>query len=230
MIGREDERRDAWPPNCVFIGLPSDDIVACKQLEYSTLQELLDDIYSHYLRAHFEPGTYGKTWVLICRSTARVAAPLSWLRRSTSTSLRDAEPLWAAPPPAHFGVDCAVSLHQRAIDRVSSFRFADEKYREEYIERYKRVGSFWNVRSVGPELCFGLMTNNEHVIEEFFWGQTHPLKTLRTLLHRAMKITMPNEVAPSLFKYEAVFLSELFHSFRDDSEELGGKILTDWIG
>jgi hypothetical protein len=226
LFAVEKKQRTVWPPNCVFIELPNGDTVAFKSLEYSTLQELLDDLYVYYLNSVFELATYGKSWVLVSRNTARVAVPLSWLLRSTSASLREVDPSWARLAPAYFGIECAISMHPRARELVQSWSFSKDSDREGFIDKYKQVGSFWKVSSVSPNSCFGLATNLDRVIDEFFWGDTHPFKTLGWLLHSYLEIADSKDIAPGKCIYEAVFLNQLFR-YNIDDFNLGGKILKD---
>jgi hypothetical protein len=84
-----------FPTSCVCVALESDlgngplshDIVGAvfELAAYSTLIELLDDLFIYYLKESFSPLTYGKEWILVQNCSDRyplppqVIAPWSWL-------------------------------------------------------------------------------------------------------------------------------------------------------
>ncbi len=82
---------EAFPPSCVSIRLPPTGTghrgpdttgAILKVGTYASLEALLDELYSNYLRAHYEPLTYGKSWMLVEARTdafGLVVAPWSWL-------------------------------------------------------------------------------------------------------------------------------------------------------
>jgi TIR domain len=211
LIASPKKRRKVWPPNCIYIKLPTGETIAFKILEYFTLQELLDDLYTCYLSSTFELATYGKSWILVGMKTARVVVPLSWLLQSIIVPLREVEASWATLPPSHFGIECAVALHQRAIEWSQSIGVVDS-FMEAATQKYKQVGSFWEVRSIAPNSCFGLATNFNDVVNKFFWGDTHVFKTLPSLLNTYLEIAEIRDFIPEKHKYEAVFHNQLFHS------------------
>jgi TIR domain len=82
---------EPFPPSCVAIGLPRtatpsgaarDAAAIMKVGAYASIEALLDELYSAYLRDHYEPLTYGSRWILVeARSEAFgfAVAPWSWL-------------------------------------------------------------------------------------------------------------------------------------------------------
>jgi hypothetical protein len=82
---------EAFPPSCVSIRLPpygtehgaAETRAAIVKIgAYASLESLLDELYANYLRAHYQPLTYGKSWVLVEARTdafGLVVAPWSWL-------------------------------------------------------------------------------------------------------------------------------------------------------
>jgi hypothetical protein len=76
------------PPSCVSIHLPptstehAESAAIVKIGAYASLEALLDELYASYLREHYEPLTYGKSWMLVEARTdafGLVVAPWSWL-------------------------------------------------------------------------------------------------------------------------------------------------------
>jgi hypothetical protein len=83
-------RREAIPPSCLSIELPADRVgqatsapsAVFKISAYSSIEALLDDLYTNYLRDHYGPLTYGRKWILVEARTdafSFVAAPWTWL-------------------------------------------------------------------------------------------------------------------------------------------------------
>jgi hypothetical protein len=84
-------RLEPFPPSCVSVGLPrgatasgsaGDAAAIVKIGAYSSLEVLLDELYSSYLRELYEPLTYGSRWILVeARSEAFgfAVAPWPWL-------------------------------------------------------------------------------------------------------------------------------------------------------
>ena len=82
---------EPFPPSCVSIRLPpasmeqgaADTAAAILKIRaYPSLESLLDELYTNYLREHYEPLTYGRRWMLVEARTEAfsfVVAPWSWL-------------------------------------------------------------------------------------------------------------------------------------------------------
>jgi TIR domain len=80
-----------FPLSCISVALPSSatahgtsgaSAAILKINEYASLEALLDELHANYLREHYEPLTYGKSWMLVEAGTdafAFVVAPWSWL-------------------------------------------------------------------------------------------------------------------------------------------------------
>jgi hypothetical protein len=82
---------ESFPPSCISVSLPTSTMehgglgtsaVLLKIGAYPSLEALLDELYANYLREHYEPLTYGKSWMLVEARTDAfgfVLAPWSWL-------------------------------------------------------------------------------------------------------------------------------------------------------
>jgi hypothetical protein len=82
---------EPFPQSCLSVALPpraaagaasGPSAAILKVGSYSSLESLLDELYANYLSEHYEPLTYGKSWMLAeARSDAFsfVVAPWSWL-------------------------------------------------------------------------------------------------------------------------------------------------------
>ena len=82
---------EPFPPSCVSVALPptaaahdpADRSAAILKVgAYASLEALLDALFANYLKEHFEPLTYGKSWMLVEAREGGfgfVVAPWSWL-------------------------------------------------------------------------------------------------------------------------------------------------------
>jgi TIR domain len=72
----------ALPPAATANGTAGASAAILKITAYSSLEALLDELYANYLREHYAPLTYGKSWMLVEARTDAfgfVVAPWSWL-------------------------------------------------------------------------------------------------------------------------------------------------------
>ena len=82
---------EPFPPSCVSVALPptatahdpaNRSAAILKVGAYASLEALLDALFANYLKEHFEPLTYGKSWMLVEAREGGfgfVVAPWSWL-------------------------------------------------------------------------------------------------------------------------------------------------------
>ncbi|MCH9739280.1 MAG: toll/interleukin-1 receptor domain-containing protein [Epsilonproteobacteria bacterium] len=95
---------------------------------YSSLQELLDDLYIHYLKQKVSIATYGKEWILKefdeyeYALSVRLILPLAWLKESDPQIVHKCHPFWTSSPLSKYGLikgSCftVVSPHKKDIYR-----------------------------------------------------------------------------------------------------------------
>lgn len=84
-------RGDPFPSSCLSValpppaeghGAPGEQAAVLKIGAYASLEAVLDQLYTHYLRAHYDPLTYGTSWVLTeerADGFGLVLAPWAWL-------------------------------------------------------------------------------------------------------------------------------------------------------
>jgi hypothetical protein len=126
-------------------------VVATNPDSYASFEELLDDIYTRYLRVRYEPYTYGKNWVLPKPSVyvSLLALPWEWLRHKRGRLLIDAIPhyLERATPLQKYGFRSGA--HWRTV--------------------------VWAIVETGFEPASGLFTSDQRAVDQAFDSLTKSL-------------------------------------------------------
>ncbi|WP_437935319.1 toll/interleukin-1 receptor domain-containing protein [Sorangium sp. So ce341] len=144
---------------------------------YPTFEDFLDDLYTGYLRARFEPYTYGKSWILAKASdyVTLLAVPWEWLHHKRARPLVDVIPNY---------FDRSTPLREFGLGVNSS----------------RAVVNHWAVLDSGFEKSYGLFTSSERVLEQAFYPLT---KKLLFSLRRA-HVSRLQDVKPADYKYKLV--------------------------
>jgi TIR domain len=84
---------------------------------YSTIGELLDEMYSHYLSSYLEPFTYGKYWLIAGGSfDTLLLVPWQWVI-SPLTPIHELAPEWYATPLTQLGILPGTAWRIEAINK-----------------------------------------------------------------------------------------------------------------
>src|SRR5262249_37847457 len=94
-------------------------VVAAKIIDYSSVEELLYDLYTIYLRDSYKPFTYGKDWVLAKASSyvTLLALPWQWLQHKRTRRLIDVIPQYTSQvtPTTTFGLQPSLYWGRRGV-------------------------------------------------------------------------------------------------------------------
>jgi hypothetical protein len=84
---------------------------------YSTIGELLDEIYSSYLSSHLDPFTYGKYWLIDGEPfDKRLLVPWQWVT-SPQTPVHELVPEWYKTSPTQLGILPGTAWNIQAIGK-----------------------------------------------------------------------------------------------------------------
>jgi len=168
------------------------EVVAVDPSAYSTFEALLHDVYTEYLRARFNPYTYGRDWALVKASdyVSLLALPWEWMRNKRDRPLVDVIPNYVRreTPLAAFGLGMKPQWHPQ---------------------------SNWAIIDSGFERACGLFTSSSTVAKKAFDPVT---KGLSFQLRRCDKKRLA-DLDPARYEYKLVIVPDRF-SMGDANEPL----------
>jgi len=181
-------------------------VVVINPDRYPSFEELLHDLYIHFLRAKFKPYTYGKDWVLarVAPFVNLIAVPSMWLKHKRKKLLIDVIPdyLQKKTPLKEFGFASKSSMQDRGV---------------------------WAVIDEGFDKAFGLFSSNEALASLVFDNKT---KSLYFILNRYLELGSPSTsnqlgdgiyslhaVNPIEYRYRFVIVPDYFYGDKEVPED-----------
>lgn len=178
-------------------------LVALNPTAFSSLQELLDDLYVNYLRGRFPPASYGQDWVLWGKhplqsdrlrgiNPERVILPWSWLANKT---IPPESRGWAESPLDSFGISAGTLLRlgrladeQSTLDPTHPSWAADSS--RHYVEDKIVAGDI-----------FGLQVNSEELLRYVLAGPgKQPVAALSDGLLQRIRVAAASSTTNPAFR------------------------------
>jgi len=165
------------------IRLEGNQVIAAKISAYPSVEGLLYDLYTSYLREIYEPFTYGKDWVL-AKPHAMVtllALPWQWLQHKRARRLMDVIPQYRTQvtPPG------TICLHSESV---------------------------WAVVDQGFEQACGLFTSSDQVAAEVSASPKYALSIMIDC-HRAGRVFERGRIVSGVFPLDSLLPAEYRHKF-----------------